>query len=364
MRLTVLRPLAFAVLAGAVSVASATGQTTGQVAYVSSYYDNTVFRYTYNGTTFVKDNAFSITAANPNALTFGPDGNLYIASVTSNQILKFDVATQTTSTFLSSATLNAIAVANSGGAQTQYGPTSLAFGSGGTSLFLTRSGGQTDFSGTAGVDRLNLTAGSYNGTNAAIATGLFIPGGLGYDSASDTVYVGNTFGGGGISKVTSASSAAGIGNQSQFVAGGALNAPTGIVVSGNQVYVADSSFLNGPAGKVVRYINNAGTGTLDNTFSTGTELSNDFPQGLALLSGTLYVASQGNTQSPYPPGGGTGAVYTFDSLGNPVGSLAPNLYATSIAFQPVPEPAAVLAVSGLALGAVRLVRRRRAATTP
>ena len=389
MRLPVPRSLS-AVLA-AVVVLSAAGPSHAQTAYVASYFDNAVYRYSFDSQagTYVKDSAFSIAAVAPSALTFGPDGNLYIASnyttdtVTnqqvagSNQVLKYDVAANATTTYLSNATLNAIAMTNSGGAETAYGPTGIQFGSGGE-LFVLRSGTPSDFSGTAGVDRLstaNITGGNYTGAATVVATGLVVPGGLAYDSAHDALFVSNTLGSlagatDGIDKVTSASTVAGSGNQSQFVAGAGLNTPTGLLVSGNQVYVANSDFFT-PGNlnaSVQRYTGATGaTGTLDNTFSTGTALRNEFPQGLAQLNGTLYVASQGNTPTPHTAGTGNGAVYTFDAgTGNPFGAngqfpFPGNIYASAIAFQPVPEPTSILAVCGLVGGAVHVVRRRRKA---
>jgi hypothetical protein len=84
---------------------------------VTSYFDSAIYEVD-SGTgavtsTLVAPNSQS-TLSDPQGLTAGPDGNLYISSALNNAIVKYNVTTQSLSTFIGSSVLGPIATAEGG----------------------------------------------------------------------------------------------------------------------------------------------------------------------------------------------------------------------------------------------------------
>src|SRR5262249_53523239 len=141
-------------------------------------------------------------------LTVGPDGNIYLSSQNNNSIVRFDLGTQTLSTFIDSSVLGPIATANG---DTQFAPAGLRFGPDGN-LYVCLNGGQTATSGGA-VVRFNIASTngdlSYAGSATTIATGLTQPTELIFGVAAtdlDSLYVSNS-GGGNVVKIAHATAA-------------------------------------------------------------------------------------------------------------------------------------------------------------
>ncbi len=343
------------ILVASFSLLALVGTASAQL-LVSSYFNSAVYQYSPTGSglqqTLVAPFANGVNA--PSRITVGPDSNLYISNqgtdATNNSVLKYDLTTGMVSTFISASQLETVA-----GMGNYYAPTGIRFGDDGK-VYLARNGGLTAAPDSGAVDRFSA-AGVFEST---IATGLDQPTGLTVNGNS--LYVSNLRGAAGgafgdVDRITNYTS--GMPVTSTFIAGmsGGLENPTGTTFGPDgKFYVADVSYVqNGFGNKVLRYNSD---GSFDTVFvPTGTgltpgDLAFTFPSDVLFTdSGDLLVANLGF------PGSIPGTIFQYDgSTGAfelPI-LVDPNVSPSSLAFNPVPEPALLVLV-----GAVLLVRRLR-----
>ena len=220
--------------------------------YVASATTNSVIRYSATGQllgTFVAASSGGL--SNPRAVAFGPDGNFYVSSITNNNILEFNGST--------GAFLSTFVAAGSGGLNN---PAGMVFGSDGN-LYVSSNG-------TESVDRFQGPLGASPGSPlpAAGQSGatFLVSGSGGLASPAEL-----TFGPNGNLFVSNASPPAGVTNNNYGVL--EFDATTGAFIT---TYVAQ------------------GVGGLD------------IPRGIAFdQEGRLYVADFG-----------TNAIHRYDSQGN------------------------------------------------
>lgn len=257
------------------------------------------------------------TGAGYNFLSYGPDNNLYVGTISGipNQVFKFNGMTgNPLGTFIS---------ANGG---------NFAFGTGGDLFRIAN--------GSTEVLRYNGTTGQLIGT---FSTGLagagaihFGPGGDLFVNSSNSIRRFNGVTGALIGDFVTPGS-------------GGLGAVTDFVFTpGNKLLVSGAS--GGPNDKILEY--DGITGAFVGIFTQGNGLS--FPRGMALAGdGTLYVVS----------GGFSNSVLRFDSSnGTFLGTLVPNPahaepYHIAITPFPVPEPTAFVFTGLFGLSAALWKRR-------
>jgi hypothetical protein len=198
----------------------------------TSFFDSAVYEIDSTSgailSTLVAPNSSTLLSG-PAGVTLGPDGNLYISSQFNNSIVKYNLTTNTLSTFLPSSVLQPIAAANG---DVQFAPAGLSFGPDGN-LYVSLNGGQSATSGGA-VVRFGVTVGAtgltYSGAAATIATGLVQPAGLAFGTTSgdtDDLYVSNSALQ-DVVKVSNASSPLPASSVFIAAASGGLNFPSGL----------------------------------------------------------------------------------------------------------------------------------------
>ena len=286
----------------------------------ASYFDSALYEFdSTNGAllgTLVAPYSQSVLSG-PAGLTVGPDGNLYLSSQNNNSIVRFDLGTQTLSTFIDSSVLGPIATANG---DTQFAPAGLRFGPDGN-LYVSLNGGQSATSGGA-VVRFNIAATngnlSYGGSFATIATGLIQPTEMtfGVKAADlDSLYVSDS-GAGSVVKITHAIAASP--SSSTFIAAGSggLNYPSGLTFgSAGNLYVVDLGATT-HVGQVLRFNAN---GTFNEVFTHPTAaLTGQFPSDAVFNANwRLLTADLGPSLPPNLAGG----IAKFDATGTFINML-------------------------------------------
>ncbi len=238
----------------------------------------------------------------PAGVAVGPDRQLYISSQFNNSILRYDFATDTLSTFLSSAILQPIADANG---NAQFAPSGIAFGSDGN-LYVSLNGGQSSFSGGAVIrfdvhlEALGIT---YSGTSATVASGLIQPSSVTFgrnDGDTNNLYVSNSVLD-TVVKVTSATSEFPV--ASTFIVGSTfgLNFPAGLTWGPDgKLYVVDLGATSNQ-GNVFQFSANGQTGSVITPTAPGApgNLLFSFPSA-AIFDGRGHLLTA-NLGPSFPP---------------------------------------------------------------
>jgi hypothetical protein len=266
------------------------------------------------------------TLVNPAGMTVGPDGNLYFSSQSlfnpsANSIVEYNVGNGQLSTFITPDVLNPIAAANG---DSTFAPAGLTFGPDGN-LYVALNGGQGASSGGA-VVRFDVsnTGGvlSYSGTSTTIATGFVQPTEMTFGvspSTLNTLYVSNSGGeivNGNVMAIAQADGASP--KTSTFIPSGlgSLNYPAGLTFGSNgNLFVVDLAATASHDGQILEYNAN---GTFDKVFTTpSNSLLYQFPSGMVFApSGNLLTANLGPTYPVDFGGPGTdGSIYQFTGTG-------------------------------------------------
>jgi sugar lactone lactonase YvrE len=263
----------------------------------TSYFDSAVYEFNASSgrllNTLVAPYSQS-TLSGPSGLTVGPDGNLYISSQNNGSIVVDNVATNTLSTFIDSASV--------GGT-----PNGLRFGPDGN-LYVALGGGS--------VVRYNIamTNGmlTYTGVSSTIASGLADPTELTFGVAAsdiDSLFVSNS-GAGDVLKIAHAIAAT-VNPPTTFIAASAdLNFPSGITWGPDgKFYVVDLGATT-HQGQILRY--NA-SGQFLNVFAhPSSALNAAFPSDAVFNgAGSLLTANLG----PYYPPNLGGSIAMFSAGG-------------------------------------------------
>lgn len=333
---------------------------------VASYYNSGLLKYdasggglqqTYITPTNTPPGPTGLNA--PSSITVGPDSALYISSQNSNSVLKYDLASGVTSTFISSATLQAISPT--------YSPAGIRFGPDGN-VYLCRNEGNFASPGTGAIDRFSPT-GTPMGT---LAVGLSQPTNIEFHN--NELYFSqrigfNVNGYGTIDKITAYTSPVPVSAVNVVSTNNAgLENPTGMAFDSlNRLYIADvGGSSNGVGCAVRRYDITLPGGTAAGVSGTPGDavfaipdgggngaLPFQFPADVRFLpNGKLMVANIGFSNNPDTPFGnvlvynGTSGVFEYP--------IATGVSAASLAFTTVPEPALLVALGGIVL----TVRRR------
>ncbi|MFN8422407.1 MAG: hypothetical protein U0470_03130 [Anaerolineae bacterium] len=228
--------------------------------YVASFNSDQVLKY--NGTTGAPIGAFVAAAAGgldgPDDLVFGPDGNLYVSSFNNDRIIKYDGAT--------GAVIGTFVTAGSGGLD---GPRGLAFGAADGNLYVASE--NTD-------QVLRYAGGNGDFFNVAVAAGqngLNEPRYIRFNSAGNLLVVSH-----GSNRVLEFDV-----DLVNFLSGGALSFPEGLTFNGGFLYVSSRS-----TNEVLRY--NATTGAFVGVFVTAGSGGLNGPQDLVFgPNGNLFVSS-------------------------------------------------------------------------
>lgn len=287
---------------------------TAQPLLFSSYFDSAIYQVDSASGAVLKTLVAPYNSAvlsGPAGLAIGPDRNLYISSQNNNAILKYNLATDSLTTFIPSSVLLPIAAANG---VSQFAPSGLQFGPDGN-LYVGLFGGQTATSGGA-VVRFDIGIGATNelaftGSSKTIATGLVQPSGVAFGSLpgdTNNLYVTNSAAK-SIVKVTGAATATPTSAVFVTPAAGSLDYPAGLTWgSDGKLYVTDlgaTSFQ----GKLVKF--NA-DGSLAGVVSPGNgqvgTLTLQFPSSVLFNNrGSILTANLG----PNPPQNLAGSVYQY-----------------------------------------------------
>ncbi|HXD85432.1 MAG TPA: putative Ig domain-containing protein [Urbifossiella sp.] len=310
------------------------------VLYATSYYDGAL--YEFNEST----GDVLATLAPPNSggllqfasgVVVGPDGNLYIANESpdplnpSDSILQYNVTTQSLSTFISTAQLEAIATAQGAA---YFNPSGIIFN--GNELYVSLNAGFGDGFSTGGVFHGNVirfdttnSGGSlsYANTFTVLAsTALAQPAGLAFGvngSDAHTLYV-NTAGTDNATSIPNADGTPGV--PAVFIspaaaASAGLEFPSGLAWGPDgKMYVADLGAFDG-AGQVARFNSD---GSFDEKFvpvtgdaSGNGSLGLQFPYGILFdAQGNMLLANFGNNgPTTSHPHDFIGSIYEYSSSG-------------------------------------------------
>jgi len=287
----------------------------------------------------------NIYIANQGPPVFSPPGTPPAPGVPGN-VLRYNPTTGVSSTFLSSADLTLV-----GGAS--YSPTGLSFGADGN-FYLARNNGPTGAAGSGAIDRFSPT-GAFLGT---VATGFTQP--VEITIRGTDLYVsnlrGSTVGGNSglgsvdrIANYTTATSATAVVTNFVAAGSGGLENPTGTAFdSQGRFYIADvSDVSSGASNKVNRY--NA-DGSFETTFIGPAVLGGTFTSDIIFTDdGDALVAGLGF------PGFIPGTVSRFSDVGAFETSILVDtgISPSSLVLLPVPEPLLLVALGGIVLLALR-----------
>jgi DNA-binding beta-propeller fold protein YncE len=296
----------------------------------------------------------------PASVIAGPDNFMYVSSQNNNAILRVSPVDGTTTTFINSTTLSAISPS--------YSPAGLAFGPDGN-LYVARNEGNFAFPGTGAIDRF-ASDGTFLGT---LATGLSQPSNLKFHNGELYVSQRIGFNANGYGSVDKFSNFTGT-NQTPVNVISTNNAllenPTGIAFDSlNRIYIADvGGSSNGTGCAIRRYDMSVPGGLPAGVSGNPTDAVFAIPDGggngsllfqfpadvLFRDDGKLLVANIGFSNTPNSPFGNVllynGSTGVFEQ------TIATGVFASTMAFSPIPEPGAILFVSGLI--ALRAIRRR------
>lgn len=287
---------------------------------------NEVLRYTDSGT-YVGVFASGGGLNTPEGLSYGPDGNLYVASYGTGAVLKYNGATGAfISTFASDATMTNSVIG-------------LAFGPD-KNLYVSNYN-----AGTASIEKFNGTTGALIGTFVPNGThGLSGPLDIKFDSSGNLLV--SSSGSNQVLKFDTG------GNFYQVAASGnGLNFPDGLALKSSNDLFVSSSFGD----QILKF---SSLGAFQGVFATLAKGSS--PIGLLLRpDGHLLVSANGpGTVLDYDASGNLVGTYGLAQMG---GAATPGYPTYIIAF--VPEPSSV-ALAGLGGGVLLLGaawRRRRGA---
>lgn len=326
------RIVLLAVVVAAVSAVPARAQSIVYSATSSFLTPSVVDRFTV-ATTPTQTNLISQAAGiqQGSGLVLGPDNFLYLSSRTTSDIFRVNPQTGAFTTYANVGT-------------NTPGPAGLAFL--GNSLYVSRFVGVQAAANSGAVDRYDISSGTPVFA-ATVVTGLTQPAGITVGPTGDLFISSVGYSSPGSGVVTRYRP--GTNTSSTFVANGSggLAGPSAARFGpGGDLYVADV------VGNALRRYDGV-TGLPEGDFTTANLSS---PSDLVFDdAGRVWVANLGNEFTGIPGtitryNAATGAFFDTVSTNGPYAQLA---------FQPVPEPTAVLGVAGLTAAAV-LRRRRRA----
>ena len=281
----------------------------------------------------------------PAGIAVGPDGNLYISSQDGNQILRYNLTTDTldSTPFISSTVLQNYVhtVADPSNPEAQFGPAGLAFGPDGN-LYVLLNGTEADTDSDGQVVRFNILNNngvlSYNTSSTPTEVGsggMFLPSDLTFGTApgdTNNLYVTDTVDD-VIDKITNATS--GSSSQGLFFNGASVGMefPTSLSWSADgNLYVVDEG-VKDAQGTVWR-INAAGT-SAQRVIAQNGELFDQFPNGIAFNGqGSMLIANLGSVAGP--PTALNGSIMQFNTDGTYLQTLDgnPGNYQVSGGFGP------------------------------
>jgi Bacterial Ig-like domain (group 3) len=334
------------------TVPAALMQTTTQSVIFASYFDSAIYKIdAQTGAllqTLVAPNSQS-TLEGTAGVTVGPDGNLYMSSQFNDSIVEYNFSSQSLSTFILPSVMTPIGQASG---NQQFGPAGLTFGPDGN-LYVALNGGYSSTSGGE-VIRFDITYNNgqptfdnNNPVDTVVATGLVQPTEMTFGANpgdTDNLYVSNSGNPyvydpnvGGVIKVTGADGASP--SSSTFIApnSGGLDYPTGLNWGPNgELYVTDLGATSPTAqGQVLVY---HADGSFDQVFTSSSSLQGQFPSDAAFLAnGDLLTANLGPTYPVgYPNVPPSLAIGTSGSVGefNPDGSFNQALTASAFPADP------------------------------
>ncbi|WP_020474269.1 cadherin-like domain-containing protein [Zavarzinella formosa] len=285
----------------------------------ASYFDSAIYKFNAStghlaGTLVAPSYSPGITTG-LSGLTIGRDNNLYIsnqssiASPDNDSILRYDVTTNTLSTFIDKNTLNAIAAAfgTPDNPSPHFSPAGLLFGPDGD-LYVSLNAGQSSSAGRIVRFDMNYNGQvpQYAGTSTTFGDGLVQPSRLLFGTAqgdTDTLYVAGVT---GVSKIEDVSAATSSTAAAPFIFANFID-PTGPEYASGLAWAPDGDLLvvdlgpNQPTynGQVLRYNPDGTHDATDPVFTPAFSLAGQFPSdGIFDPQGNFLTANLGPA---YPP---------------------------------------------------------------